>query len=252
MTITETIQLNYQVHFESPFRFGTGLRAGLIHRMVTRDNKGYLYMPGSTLKGVLRERCEQLAALFSLNVIDPHIEDLSEANVSVDIVNRIFGSRFYPSHLYFDDAHLKEQQQAWFDPIDKDSKETRKREFQFWQTEKRTQVSLSRRTRTAEPGHLFTSEYGVQGLSFEGRIYGEIAGFQISDDLPGTYSLMLLLAGIHSLDRDQIGGNKSTGAGYFQLQAVKLTINREPVDIDQILDKLEELEYYQILREEAS
>ena len=61
-------------NFETPFHLGTGLRRGLLDRSVCRDANDYLYIPGSTLKGVLREKCEQLARIFELPVVSPHNE----------------------------------------------------------------------------------------------------------------------------------------------------------------------------------
>ena len=252
---TEHIQIDYCLHFTSAFRFGTGLRQGLIHRVVARDADNYLYMPGSTLKGVLRERCEQLADLFELEVIDPHAEDLAEVHSNLAIVNRIFGSRFHASQLYFDDAPLIEQQMKWFEPQEgnKEYKDGKRPEYRSWQTEKRTQVSISRLTRTAEAGRLYNSEYGVKGLKFQGSIYGLLSGFRLEEKEPGTYSLLLLLAGLYSLDFDRLGGNKSTGAGKMRLEISQVTIDGkalDTLDTEALLNKLEELELYAIAREE--
>lgn len=73
MTRTDRIQLTYQLTFTTPFHFGTGLRVGLIDRTIIRDHNGYLYVPGSTIKGVLRERCEQLAHLYE--ELDPAMDE---------------------------------------------------------------------------------------------------------------------------------------------------------------------------------
>lgn len=256
--VREYVRIDYGLHFISPFRFGTGLRKGLIHRVVARNADDYLYVPGSTLKGVLRERCEQLAELFELQVIDPHAEDMAEVNPNLAIVNRIFGSRFYPSSLYFDDAQLIKEQRDWFEPQvrDRKLKQAKRPEFRSWQTEKRTQVSISRLTRTAIPGRLYNSEYGVKGLKFQGSIYGLLGGFRLEEaartekEQAGTYSLLLLLGGLCSLDFDRLGGNKSTGAGQFQLELSQLTVNGQTLAIKELLDKLEELELYAIAREE--
>lgn len=247
---TERIQIDYCLHFTSAFRFGTGLRQGLIHRVVARDADDYLYMPGSTLKGVLRERCEQLADLFELEVIDPHAEDLAEVHPNLAIVNRIFGSRFHASQLYFDDAQLIDEQQDWFESQSDDwrVRDSKRPEYRSWQTEKRTQVSISRLTRTAEPGRLYNSEYGVKGLKFQGRIYGLLSGFRLEEEKYGTYSLLLLLAALSTLDLDRIGGNKSTGAGHFEIEMTMVTVDGQSLKPHALLNKLDELEYYEIVR----
>lgn len=251
MLTTDSISIDYQIQFYAPFHFGTGLRNGLIHRSVARDVDGFLHVPGSTLKGVLRERCEQIARLFNLEAREPHEEALSEAHPSLDIVTRIFGSRFHPGQLYFNDAHLVKDQQAWFEPStqSKQVDELRRDEFRAWQTEKRTQVSLSRLLGTAEQGHLYNSEYGVRTLRFTGHIVGQLTGFTLSEEAPGTYSLLLLVVAMQSLDGDSIGGNKSTGGGRMHLEITDLQVAGAPVNVAALLAELDNLEVYWVQRE---
>lgn len=209
MTNKASVKIDYTLEFVSAFHLGTGLRNGLIDRAIARSRDGYLYVPGSTIKGVVRHRCEQIASLFGLEANDPHTEMSlrKEANTQdPDIITRIFGSRFLPSTLFFDDASLSKEDRALFDG---DTPATVGK-YKARQVEERTQVSLSRRVRTAKQGHLYTSEYGIRSLRFSGKIYGFLAGQSIMGELQ-SYSLVLLLAGLKSLDR--IGANKSTGAG---------------------------------------
>jgi CRISPR/Cas system CSM-associated protein Csm3 (group 7 of RAMP superfamily) len=247
---TEEILLDYRLTFQSPFHFGTGLRAGLIHRTVSRDADGYLYVPGSTIKGALRERCEQLACLFDLRAVSPHGKEsaLAEFSSNPDIVTRIFGSRFQAGTLFFDAALLVKDDRQFFDHDD----EQRQAKYRAWQTEKRTQVSLSRLTGTARAGYLYTSEYGLREMRFDGRIYGTLTGFSLNEDEPfGTYSLLLLLAGLCSLKR--LGGKKSAGGGWCDCKVMDLMINGvEQEDPADWLTRLDELEYYQLAREEIS
>ncbi len=247
---TEHIQIKYELTFKSAFHFGTGLRGGLVHRLVARDADGFLYVPGSTLKGVLRERCEQLAQLFDLQITSPHVEEWREANRrNPDIVTRIFGSRFTPGQLYFDDAQMSESSRELFEADKK--LDFLKPKLQAWQVERRTQVSLSRVTRTAQSGLLFTSEYGVPNLSFTGSIVGLLAGFPLnSDDGKGTYSLLLLLAGLKSLDR--LGGSRSSGAGQVKCQLIDCKVDGQGIAPNGLIEQLDELEYYQLVREEAA
>jgi CRISPR/Cas system CSM-associated protein Csm3 (group 7 of RAMP superfamily) len=246
---TEHVQIEYELRFNSAFHFGTGLRGGLVHRLVARDADGFLYVPGSTLKGTLRERCEQLAQLFDLQITSPHTEDWREANRrDPDIVTRIFGSRFTPGQLYFDDAQMSKSTRELFE-TDQDHLKSK---FKAWQVERRTQVSLSRATRTAQSGLLFTSEYGVSSLSFVGSIVGLLAGFPLDSDEgdKGTYSLLLLLAGLKSLDR--LGGSKSGGAGQIACQLTDCKVDGHVVLPNDLIERLDELEYYQLAREEAA
>ena len=248
MEKTESISIAYSIRFQTPFHFGTGLRAGLFQRTVARDEKNFLYVPGSTLKGVLRERCEQFARLFGLESRDPHAQTLakmlSEALPNSDIVTRIFGSRFQPGQLFFDDAQLQHEQQGWFEPDTHHESEPKRDELRAWQTEKRTQVTISRLFGTAEPGRLYNSEYGMRSLCFVGRISGLLKGFAFPDpDQPGTYPLLFLLIALQSLDSDFIGGNKSTGAGHVSLEIIDFQVDGKLMDSESLL---EDLDYYWI------
>lgn len=111
------ININYHIEFETPFHFGTGLRRNLLDRSVCRDADDYLYIPGSTLKGVFRERCEQIARLVGLRAVSPHDEQEAIAGFrdDIDIVDRIFGSRYKQSELYFDNVTMVEADQKLFD-----------------------------------------------------------------------------------------------------------------------------------------
>lgn len=244
MEKTESISITYSIRFQTHFHFGTGLRVGLIQRSVARDEKNFLYVPGSTLKGVLRERCEQIARLFGLEARAPHAQTfenaLSEAHPNPDIITRIFGSRFQPGQLFFDDAQLHHEQQGWFEPDTHHESELRRDELRAWQTEKRTQVTISRLFGTAEPGRLYNSEYGMRSLCFVGRISGLLKGFALpTPDLPGTYSLLFLSIALQSLDSDFIGGNKSTGAGHISLEIIDFQVDGNSLDSRELLKDLE-------------
>jgi CRISPR/Cas system CSM-associated protein Csm3 (group 7 of RAMP superfamily) len=245
---TERITIGYRLTFESAFHFGTGLRGGLVDRLVARDTEGFLYVPGSTLKGALRERCEQLAELFNLQATSPHIEAWREANrQDPDIVARIFGTRFLPGRVYFDDAQMVEEDRALFE-VDG---EERKAEFRAWQTEQRTQVAISRRTRTAQHGMLYTSEYGVCNLHFEGQIIGVLKGTPLFDSTVGTFPLLLLIAGLLSLGR--VGGNKSSGAGKLtcEIREQEISIDDNELALKTLLEELPYFGLYKDWREEV-
>jgi CRISPR/Cas system CSM-associated protein Csm3 (group 7 of RAMP superfamily) len=215
------IKLTYLLTFEAAFHFGTGLRRGLLNRTVRRDAEGFLFVPGSTFKGALRDRCEQLARLFGMNPSSPHDEPRArEEYARPDPLSYLFGSRLCPGELYFDDARMSAQGREFFNP-------GRGKAFLALQTRERTQVSLSRRTGTAGEGLLFSSEFGIhdQDLHFEGEITGDVAYLPLDaqDDSLPTFPLLLLLAGLHSLDR--IGGGKSSGGGHCRLQVTTFQVD---------------------------
>ena len=246
MTRTDHIALTYQLEFDSAFHCGSGLARGLIHRAIVRDGAGYLHIPGSTIKGVLRENCEQIAQVCGLSVRDPHdeTEALKLFSDSPNIVERIFGSRYQESPLFFDNAVMTDESKGFFDSP------SQKQKYMFMQTETRTQTRVSRRTRTVKQGALYTSEFGAQFLLFKGKIHGCLTGISNElSELPGTYPLFLLIAGIRMTDR--IGANRSTGMGRCSFSVQELQVNgtqeNEPL---KYCEDLESLVYYEIVREE--
>ncbi len=273
--VTEHIDLSYSLIFEAPFHFGTGLRRGLVHRTVARDHQGYLIVPGTTIKGVVRERCEQLGKLFELHMVEPHDTQTDELRIcearmgDPDIITRIFGSRFRAGQLFFDDATLTTSSftqeagaeadeshpaveyidRSYFDGHD-ERDQVVSGKYKLRQVENRTQVSLSRLTRTSKSGHLYTSEYGIRLLRFDGRIYGYLRGFRPDSMERGTYSLLLFVAGLQSINR--MGGQKSTGAGQVQVEITGLLIDGQVAEAGSFLKNLPEIEYYWIEREERS
>lgn len=227
------INIDYHITFETPFHFGTGLRRNLLDRSVSRDANGYLYIPGSTLKGVLRERCEQIARLAGLRAVSPHDGQKAIASFrnNIDIVDRIFGSRYKPSELYFDNATMIKGHQDFFDSVQISQK------YLHLQTEERTQTSISRVLGTVREQALFQSEFGIKTLCFEGQIYGYLEGFHL-DGNAGTYSLLLLVAGFCANNR--IGANKSTGMGKYDCDIREFKVNDETMEVSDLLASLVE------------
>lgn len=238
------INIDYHIKFETPFHFGTGLRRNLLDRTVSRDANGYLYVPGSTLKGVLRERCEQIARLVGLRAVSPHDGQKAIASFSnnIDIVDRIFGSRYKPGGLYFDNATMIKDHQDFFDSNEISQK------YLHLQTEERTQTSISRVLGTVREQALFQSEFGIKTLCFAGRIYGYLEGFHLENNA-WSYSLLLLVAGFCANDR--IGASKSTGMGKYDCDIRRIKVNNKTIEVADLLKSLSELEYYEIVQEDA-
>jgi len=240
--------------FDAAFHMGTGLRNGLIHRTVNRDSDGYLFIPGSTVKGVVRDLCSQTAMLFGFSPDDPHAAGSAEASPSSTIIELIFGSRFRPGRLFFDDAMLTDEDRELFEPPHHDPfmRDRHRAEFRGWQTEKRTQVSIWRPTGSAQAGRLYNTEYGIRGLRFDGRITGSLEGYATLTTPPTNYSLILLLAGLYSVTR--IGANKSNGLGSLAVEVHRLTVDGQVVESTQLLNELEQLEFewYKMVLEEEN
>jgi CRISPR/Cas system CMR subunit Cmr4 (Cas7 group RAMP superfamily) len=239
----DRIQIDYTLTFATLFHFGTGIRDVLIDRTVVRDSSGYLYVPGSTFKGVLRERCEQLARLYTSakekeRIASPHDELAALrwlGGARPTMITRIFGSHTFPGRLFFDDARQNSDDQAAYGDEDGN--------YKSLQVQPYTQVRLDRPTRTAVQGALYTSEFGNRDVNFYGKIQGALECTPIDQaaladfanvgnqrNAP-TYSLLLLLARLRLVDR--LGGNKSTGKGRCACEITQVSINGERIQAEQ-------------------
>lgn len=246
MAKSDRVQIEYNLKFTTLFHCGTGIREGLVDRTVVRDSDGYLYVPGSTFKGVLRERCEQLARFYEQNeqakqlVQSPHNAEAALqglGNNKPTMITRIFGSQNSPGRLFFDDARQSEEDIRLYDSQNNDDSEEDdgKGEYRSLQVDLYTQVRLDRPTRTAVAGALFTSEFGTKDIVFKGIIQGWLECTAIDSDVSTdntqhpnqtpTYSLLLLLSGLRMVER--LGGNKSSGKGQCQCEITKVMLNGE-------------------------
>lgn len=237
----DIIAIRYDLAFLAPFHVGSGYRRGMAHRSVLRDADGLLFVPGSAVKGNARERSEQIARMFGLNAAEPHGEgaDPSRFFGSREIVDTIYGSRLRPGTLWFDDALMHEEDALLFESPGAQAA-AKYREFQV---ERRTRVSMSRLTGTARSAHLFSSEYGIPGLRFRGRVRGVLEGNSLPDEQANaTYELLLLLAGLLAVDR--LGSNRSAGAGSCQISLTELRVNNTERQAEKIFDSFGDLEYY--------
>ncbi len=174
-----------------------------------------------------------------------------------------------PCTLFFDDARLIKSDKDYFDgPNEHDRENLTKpqttgiaksdeieevrhnKEYLSKQTSVRTQVYISRLTRIAESGMLFTNEFGLRELRFDGRIYGRLSGVPVPTvEVNYTYSLVMLLAAMKALSR--LGGNKSTGGGEVKCSSLTLTVDEISADSDTVLNVLTDLEYYPLALEEV-
>jgi CRISPR/Cas system CSM-associated protein Csm3 (group 7 of RAMP superfamily) len=219
------VQIDYLLTFTAPFHMGTGIRAGLIDRTIMKNSDGLLYIPASTLKGVVREYCERLLRFYlpgaQEHVLNPHDanEVLIELGKAPTPVSRIFGSHLHPGGLRFGDATMLRP------------------DYKDIQSSIQQQVRIDRLWRTAVEDALYTSEYGTPFLKFKGSIKGSLDCTPVPSSAfpdcrgdpraPGpTYSLLLLLAGLLMLEK--IGGNKSAGKGQCTCEIETVALDRQP------------------------
>jgi CRISPR/Cas system CSM-associated protein Csm3 (group 7 of RAMP superfamily) len=211
------LDLPLMITVKGPLHIGTGYDRGLTQRTMARDAQGNVYIPGASLKGKVRNACEDLARRCDLTVCG--LPRVAEAPKTTNhqpercLVCRVFGASGgnVPDgrRLFWHDAHLTEE---WH-------RETtvrgRPEAWPVGQTMARTQVQLSRARGMAAEDRLYTSEFTARGLEFVGRVSGWLMATPCSADT-GYYEVNLLLAGLRLVET--LGGGRSRGAGHCQIK----------------------------------
>lgn len=227
--VRNKISIHYKVDMLSRFHCGTGYSFGLIDEVVRKDRDGYLYLPGSTIKGLLRESCEKILRLCKVKVRDPHNEE--EAMNSWNrpqIPHLIFGSRFSEGEIYFNHAKMISEDKEFFHGPIQTGGDSEKR-YLHHQVQNLSHTTISQRLGTVKRKALFNLEYGLKGLTFEGCIFGSLKGNDLESlDKEGTDSLVYLLAALISLE--SIGGERSRGAGRCCTTLKNLLVDDEEKD----------------------
>ncbi len=236
------------IELEGALHIGAGYGRGLIDRAVVRDGRGQVYIPGSSLKGKVREACEQLAVAQGLENVcqPPYPRGMCGKSKELCIVCRIFGTpggRHDESlGLHWDNAYLTE---AW-------QQATERLPLSY----PRTQVGMSRRRGVAREGLLFTDEFAAENLTFQTGISGHLPLTAVLDEPGRYYELILLLAGLKMVDT--LGGSTSRGAGRCRMRLPdEVTVRADDwpqgkIEVAWLLDRLELLELYKEQVEETA
>jgi len=108
----KTIQVDYEVKILSPFHVGTGYGlASLVDSRTVRDREGLAYIPGSTVKGLVREGFRKVASLFGTDIV------LCGAECGECLECVVFGTARKPGILAFGDARLPEKKALEIDEL---------------------------------------------------------------------------------------------------------------------------------------
>ncbi len=105
------LELSYRLQLMGRWHFGSGLERGTLDRAILRDGRGVPYIPGSHLKGRLREAVEWICRILKLPVFEPHSLDDESARrfalpqASGNPVERLFGARDREGSLIVGHAH---------------------------------------------------------------------------------------------------------------------------------------------------
>ncbi len=224
------LKLRLGLSFSSKWHAGSGEGNILTDRLIQKDARGILYIPASTLKGVIRESCEKVSRTLGFSEpSDPHNKDLnapgrfSPLRESLSPVDRLFGNNYEEGGLFFRNAHLKKGKSC----------------ASFAQS----RVHMYRKLGTAKKGHLFSTEYGIPEIGKESAEFETvIEGFHrhllqeegYEDYPPIAYNL--LIAAIRMVGR--LGGDKSTGAGFLKknIEIQSIVYNDQEIPIKDIWD----------------
>jgi len=190
------------------------------------------YIPGSSLKGVLRSTAEAIAKQYNIkpepcsgltqdscmrrNIqeLGSNLEDLVKQNIKENedkalqqinkyacLLCKVFGATSYRSKVYLNDAY----------PFDASGRPLPVA------VEVKRGIAIDRTTGAAAPGALYNVEYVSPGSMFFFKI--------IAYNLP-NYALALLLNSIKALDNGyvRLGGFKSRGFGKATINQKRITI----------------------------
>lgn len=229
------LRLDMTICFESKWHTGSGESGFLVDRLIRKDARGWPHIPGSTLKGVIRENCEKLSRTLGFpEPLDPHkTEESSKAfaplNTLESPVDRIFGNNCESGNLFFRDARLKE-----------------KPPYRYLREQSR--ICSYRKLRTVKDQHLFSTQYATP-MTFETRIDGYHNHLVCLGEDDPPYAYCLLIAAIMMTDR--IGGDKSTGSGQIRISFNTIECNGKELSDEIVFDYLDS-ELYDMTRKEES
>lgn len=179
-------------------------------RRVGKPTRQEPLIPGSTLKGKIRNECERILASLGHTICrSPRAETMCPHDPQVESppcpICCIFGGSGFQSRLFFSDAIAKADEK-----------------IAPYLTRVQAGVALSRKRRTAEDERLYYTERGVEGIVYQGAVDGSL------DDASANQQLALILAAIERLVA--LGGGKSRGGGWITTKITGVTIDGKDVN----------------------
>ncbi len=219
----------------TPLRVGAGssIEPSSTDMPVLKTFSGIPYIPGSTLKGVIRANFERILNTLAANKIkienkylracnflsdkenclsDLEIQSKDEREITKLIFEKdctacsLFGSSLLASRIYFMDAYLSEQ-------------------YNRVKTEIRDGVAIDRDTGTAKEKAKFDYEVIPPGVSFKLEVFMENVE---------TWEVAFIILVLKFLDKGDfsLGGRSSTGLGRVNIRNLKI----EKVEGTKLLD----------------
>lgn len=230
------LELEVTVRFRSEFHIGTGHGIpGVVDDCTVRDGKGRLLIPGTTLKGVIRDACETVARLLDIQRCDGTLERsgrLCGINYAPDYgetcyLCNLFGNRGHEAKLRFGAARYN----AKLEKLLADDRLPQVVRDRLAHPEWHNRID--RRLGRAQEDFLFAYELGLKTWEFTASIT-EVS--LIPPDRRRRH-LVLLLAGIRFVR--ELGGKRRAGKGECRLEPHLKTDTGEAVDT--LIDRLKEL-----------
>lgn len=191
---------------------GAGAGAGEVDRTHVRDPLGRILVPGSQLKGIVRNNCEDLFETLGGTIQNPHDQDA--ARHSSNPILDIFGRPGDPGMTcLFCDVH--------FETVAPEMVVTRTR--------------MNRMLGTVEPKSLFSTSYGVVEPGSQQK--GEVRVWFPSEEDEDVHfwRLGILCSGLRLLRG--LGGDKSSGAGGAEATIESVGGPKGELDIGKLIDQ---------------
>ncbi|MCM8804077.1 MAG: RAMP superfamily CRISPR-associated protein [Candidatus Omnitrophica bacterium] len=222
--MSSKIVIEYSILFSSDYHIGTGLGiSGIIDDILYRDSKGRLVIPGSTMKGIIRDACEDIADILGIKHCQGKL--IKGKGLCFDkpcILCLIFGSPFTPSHFKFEDARRRDEFYKIMGILNKEIR------YQEFLSRVEFHNSINEETGTAKEGFLYSYELGKKSEKFIGYIK-EIIPIKNKDE-----ALSLIIAGLRFISH--IGGKRRRGKGRCEIKIEK--INDGSIKVEDVLNKL--------------
>jgi len=217
-----SIEIEFKFINLSPLRIGAGRGKTptspvdlQVLKISIGDIKDAPYIPGSSLKGVIRSACERLALSNDIeacgmgegckNENDEELKNMIKSRSSeeeiVEFLNenyclicKLFGSGTYSSHIQFSDAYPREGK---------------------FSTGQKTGIAIERRSGSVKRGALYTVEFVNPNSEFYGSI--------VFNNVP-NYGIGLVSYVIDQINEGivRIGGFKTRGFGIVKMEPLSL------------------------------
>ena len=211
----ERYEIEYNLRFRGERCFcGAGVGAKAVDRTFVKDAMGRMFVPGTHLKGLARQRCEDLLETLGGEVGDPHDQDriIDED----ELVTRIFG-RPAGRNLtcVFSDARVTNSD--------------------VQRSVVRQRVRMNRRLGRPENQALFDTEYAVPPV--EGPLAATATLWVERSKHLVPPEVTLLCAGLRLVDC--LGGDRSTGSGEVEVGISKVVCGERELGLREVIALLE-------------